>query len=103
LHVTGLRAAGIAHAVFMADGALAYIGDDFHILVRMRAKPHACRDGVVINDAQRAKAHAFGVVVIGKTEVMPRIQPAMYGMAKLFVWVMADHKSLSFPGSLLII
>ena len=47
----------------------------------MRAKAHSGLYGIVIKYAKHAKIHALGVVVIGKTEGVVRIQPAMIGMA----------------------
>ena len=49
------------------------VKDLFHIFMRVGAKAHACLHGVVIEYAQNAKVHAFGVVVVGKTEGVFRI------------------------------
>src|SRR5690606_8576103 len=38
LHVSGQGAAVIAEAVLVGDGAAAHVGDDFHVLVRVRGK-----------------------------------------------------------------
>src|SRR5206468_7768299 len=50
-------------------------GDDFHIGMRVRRKPGAGRDLVVVPDAQRTPAHSFGIVVMREGEVMAGIEP----------------------------
>src|SRR5690554_2616517 len=39
LYVPGQGVTVIAEAVLMGDGAAAHVGDDFHVLVRVRGKP----------------------------------------------------------------
>ena len=58
LHVAGLGAALVAHVVAVGDRALADIGDDLHVAVRVRVEAGAGGDLVVVPDAQPAPAHA---------------------------------------------
>src|ERR1051325_1437535 len=75
LHVAGFGAALVAEAVLVADGAVADIGDDLHVRVRVRREPGAGRGLVVVPDAQRAPAHALGVMVTREGEMMPGVEP----------------------------
>src|SRR5690606_32503783 len=83
LHVTRCRAAAIAQAVFVADGALAYVGDDFHVAVGMGREARVSRDAVVVPDAQLALVHARRVMVVGQGEMVMGIEPAVIGTAQL--------------------
>src|SRR5690606_24890768 len=58
LHVAGFRAALVAQAVLVGDGAFAHVGDDFHVRVRMGREPGSRLDGVVVPDPQRAPVDA---------------------------------------------
>ena len=82
LYVAGHGAAMVAEAVAVADGALADIGDDLHVAVRMSRKTTVGGNFVIVPDPQRAPVLALGVVVLGEREVMAGIQPAMQGMAE---------------------
>ena len=63
LDVAGHGATDIADAVFMRDGALADIGDDFHVGVRVTAEPGAGRDLVVIPDHEGAEGPVRRIAV----------------------------------------
>ena len=82
LHVAGLGAALVAEAVAVGDRALAHVGDDLHVRVRMRRKATLRRDRVVVPHAQRAPAHTVGIVVAGEREMMFRLEPAVVGSAQ---------------------
>ena len=83
LHVAGLGAALVAEAVLVGDRALAHVGDDLHVGVRVRRKAGVRRDLVVVPDPQRAPAHPLGVVIVGEGEMMLGLQPAVVGAAEL--------------------
>src|SRR5258707_891520 len=68
-------AALVAEAVLVADRALAHIGDDFHVVMRMRRKPRSGGDLVVVPHAQRAPSHALGVAVVREREMMTCVKP----------------------------
>ena len=86
--------AAVTEAVFMSDGALADIGDDFHVAVRVRLEARLRRDAVVVPDAQAAPAHALDIVIIGKGKMVARVQPAVLRMTKLGIWTSFDHLAL---------
>jgi hypothetical protein len=67
------------------------IGDDFHVLVRVQFKAGACFNDVIIDHSQGTETHTRGVVVRGKAEMVPCIEPAMVGVAEFFVWDMVKH------------
>src|SRR5580704_5934025 len=82
LYIASARPPGVAHGILMRDRAVADIGDDLHVGVRMRRKAGFRRDLVVVPDAQRAPAHAPCVVIAGEREMVCRLQPAMVGGAQ---------------------
>src|SRR3546814_7363197 len=51
------------------------VGDDLHVAVRMRRKARLCRNAVVIPHAQRAPAHAVGIVIAREREMMAGVEP----------------------------
>ena len=66
----------------MGNGALADVGDDFHVPVRMRLEAGLRRDAVIVPDAKTAPAHALDVVITSKGKVVARVQPAVLRMTK---------------------
>ncbi|MOA05482.1 hypothetical protein D3C78_1250830 [compost metagenome] len=94
LYVAGFGAALVAQAVLVGDRALADVGDDFHLAVRMRWEAGARGDFVIVPDAQVAPAFAVGVVVLGEGEVVLGIQPAVVGAAELVEGSAFDHRSI---------
>ena len=47
----------------------------------MGAEAGAGGDAVLVDDAQAAEAHVVGIVIVGETEAMPGIEPAVVGVA----------------------
>ena len=86
LHIASDGTAAVAEAVFMGDGALADVGDDFHVPVRVRFEPRLRRDAVFVPYAQAAPAHALDVMITSKGKVVARVQPAVLRMAKPGIW-----------------
>ncbi len=70
----------IAHAVFVFQVALQRDRDDFHIIMGMCAKAFGRSYLIVVEDAENAEMHAFGIVVVGKTEGMATVKPPMIGI-----------------------
>ena len=66
----------------MGDRALADIGDDLHVGMRMRREAGVGSDLVVVPHAQGSVPEALGVVIAGEGEMMLRLEPAMVGAAK---------------------
>ena len=91
LDVASFGASLIAEAVLMGDCTLADIGDDLHVGVRVWRKPGVRRDRIVIPYPERAPAHALGVVVLGKREMVLGVEPAMIGPAEAFNGSAFDH------------
>src|ERR1041385_771420 len=65
----------------------------------MRAKTHARHDQVVIDDAQTAKAHPLGIIVIRETESVISVQPAMTRMAPFVCSSNFHHGKTMRPNS----
>ena len=91
LHVARLGAALVAEVVAMGDRALADIGDDLHVAVRMRVEPGAGRHLVVVPYPQPAEAHARLVVVIAETEMVMRVEPLVAERAETVERANVDH------------
>ena len=83
LHVARRNAFDVAHAVFVRQVARHHVADDFHVAVAVRAKAHARRNAVFVDDAQIAPAHVRRVVVAGKRKAVERLEPAVVGVAAL--------------------
>ncbi len=91
LHVARDSAAFVAEAVLVRDRALADVGDDLHVGVRMRREAGVGGDLVVVPDAKRAPAHALGIVVVGEGEVVLGLQPAVVGAAEARKGTFLNH------------
>ncbi len=74
----------VAHAVFVFEVAFERDGDDLHVVMRVGAEAFAAHDGVVVEHAQHAEVHAFGVVVVGEGEGVVTVEPAVVGVAAGF-------------------
>lgn len=92
LNVAGTGAALVAHRILVRDRARADIGDDLHVLVRMRRETGIGADFVVVPHPDRAPAHPGGVVIIGEAEMVPRIEPTVIGMAEAGKGSFLDHR-----------
>ncbi|MNE51706.1 hypothetical protein D3C80_1463450 [compost metagenome] len=67
----------VTHAVFVRHGTFEYIGQNFHVFVRVSAEALACVNHIIVNHAQCREAHEIRVVIVSKREGMPGVQPAM--------------------------
>jgi hypothetical protein len=81
----------MAHRILMLKRSAQNIGDDFHVMMRMRAEAAAGRHCVVVDDAQTAKTHPVRIVIVREGKRVPGVQPAMIGMATLFGFSDLDH------------
>jgi hypothetical protein len=70
LDVSGFGSALVAETVLVRHRALADVGNDLHVGVRVGRKACVGRDLVVVPDAQRAPAHSRGVLVLAKGKVV---------------------------------
>ena len=91
LDVAGFGAAMVAEVVLVGDRALADVGDDLHVGVRVWREAGVGLDGVVVPHPQRPPAHARRVVVAGKGEVVLRVEPAVVGAAEAGEGAVFDH------------
>ena len=91
LDVPRARAAGVAQAVLVGDGAFADIGDDLHVGVGVRRKAGPGGDGVVVPHPDRAPTHPGGIVVAGEGEVVLGVEPAVVGAAEAGEGPAFDH------------
>src|SRR5258708_9260292 len=77
LHVACLGTALVAEAVLVRDGALADVGDDFHVGVGMRRKSRVGGDLVIVPYPQSAPAQSGRVPEFAEGKVVLGLQPAM--------------------------
>src|SRR5262245_15540316 len=83
LDLAGVNHRASAEAVFVLQGTLQDVREDFHVAVGVRAESSARLHTVLVYHAQRAEPHMPGVVVVGKRKRMIALQPAVPGMATL--------------------
>jgi hypothetical protein len=93
LDVAGFGPALVAEAVLVADGALADVGDDLHVRVRVRREPGVRGDLVVVPDPQASPAGPRRIVIAGEGKVVPGLQPAVVGAAEGREGPFLDHLS----------
>ena len=70
----------ISQAVFVGDGSLADIGDDFHIPVGVHGETGSGLNAVIIPNNQRWISRFIRMVVFSKIEMVMGIQPAVVVM-----------------------
>ena len=81
LNIAVFNDTAVAHAVAVGQIAAQGYGNDFHIAVGVGSEALPAFYVIVVNDAQYAEAHTFGVVITGKTECVGAFQPAVVGKA----------------------
>src|SRR6516162_47863 len=100
LHIARFGTALVAEAVLVGNCALPHISDDFHIGMRVRRKPRAGSDLVVIPNPQGSPSHALRVEVIGKREMMLGVEPVVMGPTQFLKGSALDHVTISDSASL---
>src|SRR6266850_2233052 len=98
LHVAGPDLPTAAGGVAMCQPALEHVGQDLHVPVRMRAESLPWLHGVVVDHAQRAEPHVFGVVVVAEREGVPGIEPTGVGVEAVAGLAQLDHSVLRLRG-----
>src|SRR5207237_4329430 len=83
LDFTGPNHAAAARAVFVLEGSLENVRQDFHVPMAVRAEALSGLDPVVVQHAQRAKAHVTGVVIVAERERVPAVEPAPLSLSSL--------------------
>jgi len=91
LDVASPGAAHVAQAVLVRDRPGADIGDDFHVLVRVRRKAGLGRNRIVVPHLQRAPLGPLRLVIAGEGKVVMRVKPAVVGGAKRSKGAKFDH------------
>ena len=76
LDIAGYDPTDVAYAIFVRDGALADVSDDFHVDMGVTAKAGAGRDLVVVPDHEGAECTVRGISVGRNDEVVARLQPS---------------------------
>jgi len=94
----------IADAVFMSDGALADVGDDFHVRMGMKAEARPRSDLVIVPDHESAEWAVRPITVGRNDEVVTRLQPAVIALIERFLGSKLQHdrssSAVSFRGRL---
>src|SRR5690606_12347102 len=91
LHLAGVQARAVAHAVLVLEHALEHVGDVLHVLVAVRAEAAARLHAVLVDHAQDAEAHRVRVVPVGEGEGVPGVEPAVVGVAAVFAALDLDR------------
>ena len=92
LQVVGVKGFDVAHAVLVREGAAEDVGENFHVLMAVRAESLSRADAVFVDDAQGAEAHVPGIVIGREGKGMGGVQPAVIGVAALVAVANRDHK-----------
>src|SRR5882724_610797 len=97
LDVTSHGPTDIAGTVFMRDGALADMGYDFHVRMRVATKTGAGRDLVIVPDHECAEGAIRRIAVGRNDEVVARLQPAAIAVIERLFGskLQHDHSSIS--------
>ena len=91
LHFTRIDNTAVSQRVFMFKLPADRVRDDFHILMIMSAKTVIRLNSIIIEDTKATKAHPVGIVITGKTESMPRVEPTVNGMAPFVCFSISNH------------
>lgn len=83
LDFTWMKFAVVAHRIAVGKATTEDVGKNFHIPVRVGWEAAAGCHAVIIDDAQRAKSHVGGIVVIREGKGVVAIKPAVVGVSAL--------------------
>ena len=99
LEFIGFDDAAVSHGIAVLEGSTHHITNNFHIAMGMRGKSATPGDDVVIDDAQAAKSHVGGVVVIGERKGESALEPAVVGVAAVRGFAEGDHGRRTVRGN----
>src|SRR5678816_2205001 len=102
LHIARADHRSVSHAVAMFQRAFKNVSNDFHVAMGMGGKAATGVHEVFVNDAQTAKTHEGGIVVVAKRKRVKGVQPAKVEMAALVGLAYLDHNKylpLRLPNS----
>ena len=91
LDVTGTNDGARSEAVLVGEPTFEDVGDDLHVVVRMRAEATAALDLILIDDAQLSEAHVLRVVVMAERERVLAVEPAEVAGAAIRAFANSDH------------
>jgi hypothetical protein len=83
----------ISHAIFVSQLAVHNVRHDFHVAMRMSAKPTFGLNQIIVHDPQNSKAAVLGVVILRERKVKAALQP-------IFVrpcWIITRIRAVSEP------
>src|SRR5437870_2573973 len=93
LHLTGFDdGAVVSHVVLVFLGALEDVGNDFHVLMRVRGEASSRRYGVVVDHAERAETHVLLVVVASEGKRVMRVEPSVVRVTTVFSFSNREHR-----------
>ena len=95
LHIARDRPALVAQTVLVADRPGAHVGDDFHVIVRVRRKAAVRRDHIIVPHPQGPPLATRRIVVSAEREVVMGIQPTVIGGADGAERAKFDHGKVS--------
>ncbi len=97
LDIASNSSTDVAGTVFVRDRALADIGYDFHVRMRVATKAGARSDLVVIPDHEGAEGTIRRIAFSRNDEVVARLQPAAIAVIECFLGskLQHDHSSIS--------
>ena len=79
LNLPGFNNGLISHAVFVLELPRKRDRNDFHVIVRVRAKAHARGNFIVVQHTQHTKVHFLRIVIIRKAETVEALEPTVVG------------------------
>jgi hypothetical protein len=82
LYVSGANLTATARIVFVLEHALSDVRDDLHVPMRMHQKAAARGDFIVIPDHETAELRVGWVALVGDSEVVLGLEPAVISTSK---------------------
>src|SRR6204780_1349001 len=82
-----------AEAVLVLERAFENVGDNLHVAMRMGGEPGAGADAILVDDAQRAKSHLLGIVVVAERERVTAVEPVDFRASAIGRLARSNHWS----------
>src|SRR5262245_49499458 len=99
LDVAGTDHRSVPHAVLVLERPVEDVREDLHVAVEVRAEPLSGLHAVIVEDAQRAKAHVPGIAVVGERERVAAVEPFDARVAAITCASDRDHRGC-LPGGI---
>src|SRR3954454_18548713 len=82
----------------MRQGSFQYVGNNFHVTMRVSRKASAGDNPIFVDDSEVAKAHVMRIVIVAEREGVTAVEPIKFGKASLGGSSDGDHfSSDQFP------